>query len=483
MILRTLSLGLVVATTCGGCASNGSDADSSPSGQDEGGALIGSAGGEAGATAETGGASEAGADSGSTDPLPLKGQPCAGYTLIGSPENDAGDDYTASLIDMDGQVVHRWTITGFPPKMMPGGSLIGCGGVFPGSYDCVEMQQVSWQGDVQWSFSNWAEEGGITGARQHHDFQRQGNPLGSYAPGQDFVENGTTLVLAHAQRVVPEIRDGALEDDVIYEIDWDGAMTGFIWYGSDHFEEFGFDEAARADLRTRDPDASYLEWLHGNSASLLGPNHWFDEGHAEFHPDNIMYSSRAASFVIIISRETGAVVWRIGPDFAGHPEEQLGQFAGQHHPHLIPRGLPGAGNVLVFDNGGSSGYGGMSTTGFANRYSRDYSRVLEFDPVNLQIVWEYGPASGDESFFSYLISSAQRLPNGNTLITIGMAGRVIEVTEDGQIVWEYQYEPTSSGPNAAWVYRAYRVPPEWLPAGENEALGGYATWASLFEQN
>ena len=34
-----------------------------------------------------------------------------------------------------------------------------------------------------------------------------------------------------------------------------------------------------------------------------------------------------------------------------------GQIIGQHHPHIIPVGLPGAGNLLVFDNGGQSGYG------------------------------------------------------------------------------------------------------------------------------
>jgi hypothetical protein len=30
---------------------------------------------------------------------------------------------------------------------------------------------------------------------------------------------------------------------------------------------------------------------------------------------------------------------------------------GPHHTHLIPKGLPGEGNVLVFDNGGAAGYG------------------------------------------------------------------------------------------------------------------------------
>lgn len=414
-------------------------------------------------------------------PLPLRGKPCAGYTLLGRIQTSTGGKFPARLIDMEGNVVHTWTIGGFPPKMLPGGSLIGCDGVI-GTYDCVEMQQITWDGELEWSFSNWVSPFGSPVSRQNHDLQRQGNPVGFYAPGQSFVAEGTTLVLAHVGRQMPEIRDQLLLDDVIYEVDWDGNLTdGFRWYGADHIDQFGYDAAALSHIRTTSPNNNLLEWLHGNSISLVGPNHWYDEGYSEFHPDNIIYSSRDSSFVIIISRQTGDVVWRIGPSFAGRPEERLGQFAGQHNPHLIPKNLPGAGNFLVFDNGGASGYGGTSTTGVPSRYSRDYSRVLEFDPVTFEIVWQYGGATGPQNFYSELISNAQRLPNGNTLITIGQRGRIIEVTPGKQIVWEYQQPADTSGGNAS-LYRAYRVPPEWLPPGENAALGAYATWASLFER-
>ena len=72
-----------------------------------------------------------------------EGEACAGYTLMGVPENVAGYNFPTSLVDMDGTVVHTWTIPGYPPKMLPGGALIGCVSVFPTSYDCVEVQQVS----------------------------------------------------------------------------------------------------------------------------------------------------------------------------------------------------------------------------------------------------------------------------------------------------------------------------------------------------
>jgi hypothetical protein len=95
---------------------------------------------------------------------------------------------------------------------------------------------------------------------------------------------------------------------------------------------------------------------------------------------------------------------------------------------------------------------------------------VEFNPTTYQIVWEYSPANGD-----YLPNSlqglggAQRLPNGNTLITSGWPGFVLEVTPDKQLVWEYYNAYASI---YRLTYRAYRVPPEWLPVNP----AGYAPW-------
>jgi hypothetical protein len=68
------------------------------------------------------------------------------------------------------------------------------------------------------------------------------------------------------------------------------------------------------------------------------------------------------------------------------------------------------------------------------------SRVLEFDPVTLELVWQYSQATsgtGMDGFFGHYINSAQRLPNGNTLIDEGADGRFFEVTREHEIVWEY----------------------------------------------
>lgn len=67
-------------------------------------------------------------------------------------------------------------------------------------------------------------------------------------------------------------------------------------------------------------------------------------------------------------------------------------------------------------------------------------------------------------FFSPHVSSAQRLLNGNTLITEGADGRIIEVTKENKIAWEYISPYTDE--QYAWdnmIYRAYRVPYEWVP--------------------
>jgi hypothetical protein len=236
----------------------------------------------------------------------------------------------------------------------------------------------------------------------------------------------------------------------------------------------GFDEVAK-NLLFRDPSivaSGKGDWLHINCISTLGPNKWYDGGDERFHPDNIIWDARNANILAITSKQTDQIVWRIGPDFSETDAlQKLSWIIGQHHLHMIPRGLPGEGNLLVFDNGGWGGYGepsGTSRYGI-NSVHRDYSRVTEFNPQTLDILWEYtadkAGFSDKEKFYSPYISSAQRLPNGNTLITEGSDGRIFEVTPDYRLVWEYinPYYSEALGGIYNMVYRAYRVPYEWVP--------------------
>jgi hypothetical protein len=406
----------------------------------------------------------------------------SGYTVY--PSRDG-----ALLIDMNGREVQLWKgLEGFPNKILPGGYILGSTGTRNPKYgiqDQVDLVQVDWDGNIVWSFdkTEYIEDEGEEArwmARQHHDYQREGSSVGYYTPGSlPEVEKGNTIILTHEDVYNPKISDKRLLDDKIIEVNWEGNIL-WEWRANEHFDELGFDEAAK-NLLFRDPNLRHTngeigDWLHINSISTLGENRWYDEGDERFHPDNIIWDSREANILAILSKETGEIVWKIGPTFDNTPELiQLGWIIGQHHFHMIPRGLPGEGNLLVFDNGGWAGYGvpnPSSRTGRMNA-KRDYSRVLEFNPVTLEIIWQYTPSEAgfitplDSSrFYSPFISSAQRLPNGNTLITEGSDGRLLEVTKEHEIVWEFvnPHYGNKLGPASMnMIYRAYRVPYEWIP--------------------
>ena len=131
---------------------------------------------------------------------------------------------------------------------------------------------------------------------------------------------------------------------------------------------------------------------------------------------------------------------------AGTRDDQ--QLFWQHNPHWIAPGLPGAGNILIFNNGNE--FGG---------FERDYSSVVEVVPpvdgagyrlnpdlafAPAEPAWAYTAATPSD-FFSGYISGAQRLPNGNTLICDGIHGTFFEVTPAGRTVWKYINPMTNNG--------------------------------------
>jgi len=102
------------------------------------------------------------------------------------------------------------------------------------------------------------------------------------------------------------------------------------------------------------------------------------------------------------------------------------------------------GNILIFDNGPLRGY----------------SRVIELNPLTERIEWEY-TGKPDREFLSRAISSAQRLPNGNTLVCDGNNCRLFEVTPDKEIVWEF-VNPYKSPNGRRAIYRCLRYSPEYV---------------------
>jgi Arylsulfotransferase (ASST) len=111
----------------------------------------------------------------------------------------------------------------------------------------------------------------------------------------------------------------------------------------------------------------------------------------------------------------------------------------QHNAHWIPRGLPGEGHLLVFNNGNGRADGSYSSVDelilpvdSQGRYASKPGTA--YGPE--QPVWSYAAAKKTE-FYSTYISGAQRLANGNTLICSGANGTIFEVTPQKEIVWKY----------------------------------------------
>lgn len=401
----------------------------------------------------------------------------------------SGPDGVSRLIDLSGEVIHEWPYAGVPPRIVDpahNGGRLGDIGVqisvledSPGGiYANRSVGQVSWGGEVLWE---WGEDAPGGAARQNHDWE--------------LLPDGNRLLLVTIPRVVPALGDATVGDQGIYEVTPGGEIV-WTWCAGDHLDGFGLSDAGWEYLRAcvaRRPDDVW-GYLEMNSIKTLGPNHWYDADPASvFAPDNILFSSRKANVVGLVDRGSGEIVWRLGPYFDAPPgaEHQrintfrvprpLDQISGQHNPHMIAEGLPGAGNVLLFDNQGGAGYPPAPLGIYAG------SRVLEIDPSTREIVWQYSAEdSGQPSwaFHSSFVSNAQRLPNHNTLITEGMRGRIFQVTSGGEIVWEYRspYEALAVAgepevqkitvpgvdrfSRTRLIYRSQAVPLHWVPVGE-----------------
>ena len=116
-------------------------------------------------------------------------------------------------------------------------------------------------------------------------------------------------------------------------------------------------------------------------------------------------------------------------------------FKAQHDARFLDDGT-----LMLFDNSGP----------------RRASAVKVYDPSNNALRWEYA-GSEERPFHTQFCGTAQRLPNGNTLITESDNGRAFEITLDGTIVWDF-YNPHRAGKNdefIATLFRIDRLPPDF----------------------
>jgi hypothetical protein len=404
-----------------------------------------------------------------------------GYTLYPSMKEGVG----AILIDMNGNEVKRWShINGFMVNLLPDGRILGgASGRVTRAYDHVcgadDVVQEDWDGRVEWQFGNadHLSLDGIDGqsARQNHDLVREGCPVGYYVPdATPQTRDASTLMLSYRTGYWSDVtRDFLPRATRMIEVNWAGDVM-WDWMPAEEFEQFGYSEAAKNAImrHCRSQHAVFQ-----NTCSYLGSNQWFDAGDERFPPDNIITDDRG-TMLYIIDKATKEIVWKIGPDYSADVRlRTLGSIIGPHHAHLVPRGLPGEGNVLVYDNGGAAGFGDPNPGAPDGTWNalRDYSRVLEINPITFELVWQFTAESAGYSdrdmtrFFSHWKSSAQRLPNGNTLITESNCGRLIEVTPKSEIVWEYINPNNLSNRRGVFysdIFRGYRYPYDWVPQRE-----------------
>lgn len=329
----------------------------------------------------------------------------SGYTLFSNVEG-----HHATLLDPEGRIVHRWV---HPEgiqyaRLLPNGHLLfhissPAHTVPPEEVSPVgvvggaarALIEVDWDGNTVWEFRH---------ERQHHDFVR--------------LENGNHVIpfwevlLDEVRRQVrggfqgpndPDIMLG----DLVREVTPQGEVVR-EWRSWEHFD-YAYDVICPLERRR--------EWTHMNSVSVTPAGQW-------------LVSLRQIDTVMLVEPSSGAVVWKWGPGVLSH----------QHHVTMLPDG-----HVLLFDNG-THRKGGPS-----------HSRILEVDPATNEIAWSY-QAPVVLAFSSFMVSGAERLSNGGTLITEGATGRIFEVTPEGETVWEYVSGFTPSGrfgPTPA-VFRAHR---------------------------
>ena len=342
------------------------------------------------------------------------------------------------LVDMNGRIVHAWRLdttlhshgTDRAHLLDNGHVLVSRGGM--ASTDGT-IDEYDWDGDLVWQF---IPEGRIPHRRlmgPHHDVWRK--------------ENGDTLLIC--REAVPdehleEVRNPLWQNqticgDTILEVDTEGEVV-WEWTSHGHLDINHYRLLASPEWFAGPDNSTVVDWTHVNTVRDLPENKWYDQGDRRFKPGNVIISPRQLDTVYIIERDTGEIVWEYGGDY-------FGGLSGQHEPYMIPKGYPGEGNVMIFDNGASPwkdlGHAGMSY-------------VLEVNPMTKDLVWVYDDKL---RFHSTYTSSAQRLINGNTLICESAAKRVFEVTPEGETVWEY----VGCGP------RAYRYAYDYCP--QTAALG------------
>jgi len=414
---------------------------------------------------------------------------CPGYTLL-APLNST----TTYLIDLAGRVVHSWPsryVPGQAAYLLEDGSLLRCGREprnqhFGGGGIGGRVERISPAGRVEWEFV-YADQNHCL----HHDIE----PLPNGNILMIAWEKKSREEAIAAGRDPEQMVGDEMWPDCIIEVEPHGTRGGRIvweWHVWDHLVQ-DFDpskpnygvvaehpELVDLNFRGETPPEGPAEIRRLRGLGYVGGRESREEqvgrppprGPGGFNPradwchtnavaynaklDQIALSVHNFNEIWIIDHSTttqeaaghrggrygvgGDLLYRWGNPRAygaGGVEDQ--QLFDQHDAHWIPEGCPGAGHLLVFNNGRSRPDGPYSSVveiappvDSSGRYARKPGQA--FGPS--RPCWEYA-APNKREMFSASISGAQRLPNGNTLVCVGEQGRIIEVSREGTVVWEY----------------------------------------------
>jgi len=370
------------------------------------------------------------------------GKACQGYTLVNP--FGSGDVF---LIDMEGNYLHHWGFNTIPRddgRLLQNGNLLYTKAApLPPEDDMSHPRiggwgigggivEVDWEGNVVWEYVD---------SLQNHSVWRMRNGNTIYPVSLPVDKD----IAAEVRGGYPGSEDrGMIWTDGFHEVTPSGELV-WEWNASHHLD---------VKRHVLCPVCPRGDWTHMNSIQELSNG-------------DILTSMRNISTICIVDKATGRIKWDWGP----------GEISHQHAPMQLDNG-----NILLFDNGAHRQDG----------LSISYSRVIEVNPETNKIEWEY-KADPPQSFYSSLISNAQRLANGNTLICEGIKGRIFEVTMEGETVWEYlnpfyppqaaliggKISPTSQASSRVVsnaIFRAYRYAPDYPGLKDKKLSRDELTW-------
>ena len=405
------------------------------------------------------------------------------------------------LIDNCGQVVNEWE-SDFKPGLSTyldiEGNLIRpkrvLGNVFNAGGIGGGIEKFNWDGKLIWSIEIANEE-----EHQHHDIE--------------IMPNGNFLVLAwdrrskedalSAGRMPSLIPENGIWPEKIFEIKpigIDSAEVVWEWYLWNHLVQ-DFDSLAEnyGDV-SANPGKLDINFFGTDVAPANPQADWIHANSLDYNPklDQILFSSRNMNEVFVIDHSTtsleaasdsggkygkgGNFLYRYGnPQSYKMGDESDRILFSQHDAHWVEAGLPGEGNIMLFNNG-------------IGRLEGNISTVIEFvPPIDVngnyilndsiygpeELLWSYGLGEDDFEFFSHRISGVQRQPNGNSLICIGNEGTFIEIDKNKDIVW-YYINPLRSGTpveigqqlSQNEVFRAYKYGADFDGFANKELIAG-----------